>query len=79
VQAAKDVGASQDALIDLFDRIESFFERLETYVKVRLTEAMKNLVVKIMVEILGILAIATKEMRQGWGSESVPRQMLSLD
>jgi hypothetical protein len=27
--------------------------------------------VKIMAEILGILAIATKEVRQGWGSESL--------
>ncbi|KAH9962808.1 hypothetical protein BGW80DRAFT_1255544 [Lactifluus volemus] len=65
--AAKDVGASQDTLVDLFDRIETFFQRLEIYIKVRVTEAMKNLVVKIMVEILGILAIATKEIRQGWG------------
>jgi uncharacterized FlaG/YvyC family protein len=77
VQAAKDVGASQDALIDLFDRIESFFERLETYIKVRLTEAMKNLIIKIMSEILGILAIATKEMRQGRGSESPSRLIVT--
>ncbi|KAH9972709.1 hypothetical protein BGW80DRAFT_1560757 [Lactifluus volemus] len=65
--AAKDVGASQDALVDLFDRIENFLGRLKIYVEVQLTEAMKNLVVKIMAEILGILAIATKQVRQGWG------------
>ncbi|KAH9954255.1 hypothetical protein BGW80DRAFT_1451138 [Lactifluus volemus] len=51
LMAAKDVGASQDTLVDLFDRIETFFQRLEIYIKVRLTEAMKNLVAKIMVEI----------------------------
>jgi hypothetical protein len=56
--------------VDLFDRIENFMERLETYVEVQLTEGMKNWIVKIMAEILGILAIATKEVRQGWGSES---------
>ncbi|KAH9962793.1 hypothetical protein BGW80DRAFT_1448371 [Lactifluus volemus] len=67
LMAAKDVGASQDALVDLFDRIETFFQRLEIYIKVRVTEAMKNLVAKIMAEIIGILAIATKEIRQGWG------------
>ncbi|KAI0249185.1 hypothetical protein BJV78DRAFT_720780 [Lactifluus subvellereus] len=68
---AKNVGASQDALIDLFDRIETFFERLETYVQVRLTEAMKNLIIKIMVEILGILAIATKEIKQRWAKRYI--------
>ncbi|KAH9962791.1 hypothetical protein BGW80DRAFT_1255534 [Lactifluus volemus] len=67
LMAAKDVGASQDTLVDLFDRIETFFQRLEIYIKVRVTEAMKSLIAKIMAEILGILAIATKEIRQGWG------------
>jgi hypothetical protein len=38
---------------------------------------MKNLVVEIMVEILGILAIATKEIRQGWGSESVQNWLVT--
>ena len=72
---AKDVGASQEALVDLFERIENFFERLETYVQVRLTEAMRNLIIKIMVEILGILAIATKEIKQRWASKSVARRV----
>ncbi|KAH9962798.1 hypothetical protein BGW80DRAFT_1353680 [Lactifluus volemus] len=67
--AAKNVGASQDTLVDLFDRIENFFGRLEIYVKVQLTEAMKNLIAKIMAEILGILAIATQEVRKGWGKK----------
>ncbi|KAN0130219.1 hypothetical protein V8E53_011976 [Lactarius tabidus] len=29
--AAKDVGESEEALADLFDRIENFFKRLESY------------------------------------------------
>ena len=29
-QAAKDVSAAQEALIDIFERIENFFKRLET-------------------------------------------------
>ncbi|KAH8986840.1 hypothetical protein EDB92DRAFT_2105141, partial [Lactarius akahatsu] len=64
-QAAKDVVASQDALIDIFERIESFFRRLEEYGEVPTTEAMKDTIVKIMVEVLGIFGIVTKEMRQG--------------
>ena len=30
-QAAKDVRASQNTLVDIFERIESFFRRLEVY------------------------------------------------
>ncbi|KAH8986093.1 hypothetical protein EDB92DRAFT_1281060 [Lactarius akahatsu] len=63
--AAKDVVASQDALVDIFERIESFFRRLEEYSEVPTTEAMRDVIVKIMVEVLGILGIATKEMKQG--------------
>ncbi|KAH9019340.1 hypothetical protein EDB83DRAFT_2556025, partial [Lactarius deliciosus] len=64
-QAAKDVVASQDALVDIFERIEGFFRRLETYSEVPTTEAMKDTIVKIMVEVLGIFGIVTKEMKQG--------------
>ncbi|KAH9056237.1 hypothetical protein EDB87DRAFT_1263105 [Lactarius vividus] len=63
--AAKDVIASQDALVDIFERIESFFRRLETYTEVPTTEAMRDTIVKIMVEVLGIFGIVTKEMKQG--------------
>ncbi|KAH9059077.1 hypothetical protein EDB87DRAFT_1822911 [Lactarius vividus] len=63
--AAKDVAASQDAIIDIFERIESFFRRLETYTEVPTTEAMKDTIVKIMVEVLGIFAIVTKETKRG--------------
>ncbi|KAH8986844.1 hypothetical protein EDB92DRAFT_1818112 [Lactarius akahatsu] len=63
--AAKDVAASQDALIEIFERIESFFRRLEEYSEVPTTEAMKDIIVKIMVEVLGIFGIVTKEMKQG--------------
>ncbi|KAH9028671.1 hypothetical protein EDB85DRAFT_1867732, partial [Lactarius pseudohatsudake] len=64
-QAAKDVDASQEALADLFERIENFFTRLESYTEVPPTDAMTDIIVKIMVEVLNIFAIATKEMKQG--------------
>ncbi|KAH8992249.1 hypothetical protein EDB86DRAFT_3244403, partial [Lactarius hatsudake] len=63
--AAKDVDASQEALADLFERIENFFKRLESYTEVPPTDAMTDMIVKIMVEVLNIFAIATKEMKQG--------------
>ena len=69
-QAAKDVGASQDALVDLFERMENFFKRLESHTAVLPTEAMTDVIVKIMIEVLNIFAIATKEIRQGRASAS---------
>ena len=68
-QAVKNVNAAQEALIDIFERIENFFKRLETYTEVRPSEAMTDIIVKIMVEVLNIFAIATKEIKQGRTSE----------
>jgi len=64
LQAAKDVNARQDVLIDMFSRIERFFRRLESYTEVPPTTAMTGIIVEIMVEVLAILAIVTKEIRQ---------------
>ena len=70
-QAAKDVDASQDVLIDIFVRIEGFFQRLESYTEVRPTAVMIYVTVKIMTEVLSILAIATNEIKQSRSSESI--------
>ena len=68
-QAAKDVSASQDKLVDIFNRIERYFRRLEIYIGITPTTAMTETVIKIMVEVLTILAIATKEVKSGRLSE----------
>ena len=68
-QAAKDVRASQDTLVDIFERIESFFRRLEVYTEVTPTTEMTDTIVQIMVEVLSIVGIAMKEIKQGWLSE----------
>jgi hypothetical protein len=64
-QAAKDVRASQEALVDIFERIEMFFRRLEMYTEVPLTTEMTEMIIQIMVEVISILGIATKEIKQG--------------
>jgi hypothetical protein len=61
-------------LIDIFVRIEGFFMRLESYTEVRPTAVMTYVIVKIMTEVLSILAIATKEIKQGRSSESIDIQ-----
>ena len=68
-QAAKDVRASQDTLLDIFERIGMFLRRLEMYMEVPLTTEMTNTIIQIMVEILSILGIATKEIKQSRMSE----------
>jgi hypothetical protein len=70
-QAVKDVSASYDALVDLFESIGSFLSRLEIYTKIPLTEAMTDIVIKIMVEVLSTLALATKQVKQRKLSEIV--------
>jgi hypothetical protein len=66
---AKDASASQDKLIDIFNRIEHFFRRLEIYTSITPTSAMSDIIVEIMVEVLTILGIATKEVKRGRISE----------
>ena len=68
-QAVKDVNAAQEALIDIFERIENFFKRLEVYTEVKPSEAMMDIIVKIMVEVLNVFALATKEVKLGRTSE----------
>ena len=63
-QAAKDVRASQDTLVDVFERMEMFFRRIEMYTKVPLTTEMTDVITHIMAEVLSILGIATKEITQ---------------
>jgi hypothetical protein len=71
-----DVEASQDVLIDVFERIEYFFRRLEIYIDVTPTLAMTEMMGKIMVEVLDILETATKEMKQSRASEVILRLRL---
>jgi len=69
---------SQDALLSVFERIENFFRRLETYIEVPPDAGMTGTIVKIMVEVLSILAIATKEIKQNKASESLLSYRSSL-
>ena len=66
---AKDVSASKDILAELFERIGYFFNRLQTYTEVTPTEAMADMITEIMVEVLKVFGIATKELRRGSASE----------
>ena len=64
-QAADGVSSSYDALVDLFECIGNFLKRLRIYTDVPMSPSMTDIVVKIMVELLSVFALATKQIKQG--------------
>jgi hypothetical protein len=54
----------------LLESIGNFLNRLEIYTEIPPTEAMDEIVVKILVELLSTLASTTKETKRGKLSES---------
>ena len=59
----REVNASYDKLVFLFERVHLFLERLSCSNNVKLTTAMVELLGKIMAQVLSILAFSTKEMK----------------
>ena len=74
-QAAKDVSASHDALAELLELVEQFLNRLEIYTEVTLERAMVELIVKMMVQLLHVLGLVTKEIKRNPFSKSVLADM----
>jgi hypothetical protein len=60
-----------------FRRFGDVFVRLERYSEVSLNLAITDRMVDITVEVLGILATATKEMNHSRASEFAPRYSFS--
>jgi hypothetical protein len=67
----KDVAASYNALVELFERIQFFLSRLNIYTNISLTATMAELLGKVMGHILSVLALSTKEMKQPLFSEFI--------
>jgi hypothetical protein len=65
VQAAIAVGTSYDALVDLFECVANFLGRLHIYTDIPSTPTMSGILITIMVEVLSVLALATKQIKQG--------------
>ena len=63
--------ASYDALVDLFASFETFLSRLGIYAGIPPMPALTSVLVKIIVELISTLAIATKQVKQGRFSEFV--------
>ena len=56
-----------------------FFRRLETYTQVPPTTEMMDIIIQIMVEVLTILGVATKEIKQGRMSEYFAYKYVVVD
>ena len=62
-QAANGITSSWGALIELLQSIEHFLNRLNIYMRIPHTPTMDEIVVKIIVELLSTLAVATRELK----------------
>jgi hypothetical protein len=57
--------SSYNDLIELFERLGNYLKRLEIYTTIPPSSLMTELIVKIMVELLSVLALATKKYKEG--------------
>ncbi len=64
-QTATYVRSSYDALVDIFECVESFLGRLSIYTRIPAFPATTESVIPIMVELLSVLGLATKQIQQG--------------
>jgi hypothetical protein len=67
LKAAKGVSTSYDALIELFGCFEHYLGRLKVLTEI--PSAVGEISVKIMVELLDVIALATQQIKQGRFSE----------
>ena len=88
-QAVNGVLEDYDTIADLLESVEHFLNRLEIYTKIPPTLSVteidmaeismaeiSEMIVKILVEVLSILALATKQLQQGTLSEYVLGEIL---
>ena len=70
-QVVMAVRAVPSVIADLFESIKCFFIRLKIYVKLPPTEEMTDIIVDVMIHVLHVLAILTKEIKQRKTSELI--------
>jgi hypothetical protein len=65
VNAARDVSSCYDTILELFEKLKDFTSRLKFYVSQRLSQELRDKIVKILVTLFEVLVLATAEIRQG--------------
>jgi hypothetical protein len=64
-QTAIGVSANYDAIVDLFECVGNFLGRLGIYAELPMSPPMNEFVIKILAEVLSVLSLATKQIKQG--------------
>src|ERR1700755_1064105 len=64
-QAASGVTSMYDDVLNLFECLGNFLKRLEVYTTIPPTPMMADIIVKVMVELISVLALTTKQIKQG--------------
>jgi hypothetical protein len=67
------VSASHEALLNLFSRMDNFFKRFKVYSQSFVNTELAEVLVNVVVKVLNILSIATKEVEQSRASGSFQR------
>ena len=70
-QAAKGSNSDPDELVNLLESIEDFLKRVDIYTRIPPTPAMDEIVFDVIVELLNVLALATRKLKRGRSSESI--------
>lgn len=65
------VRGRRGTLVKLFERIENVFRRLDNYIELEQTPGMTDAIVKVLAEVLCILAVATKEIKENRASKLI--------
>jgi len=73
--AARRVSSSYDMLMDLFQCFENYLGRLRILTEI--PASMSGILIKIMMELLGVLGLATRQIKQGRFSEFILTTMVS--
>ena len=71
--------AIRAALVDLFHYIEIVLRRLKVEPEVTVTQAINRTLVKIIIELTSVFAIATREVNEGLLSESALTGILPIN
>jgi len=77
-QTASEVSSSYDALLDLFEYLGNFLKRLEIYTHIPATPLMTDMIIKIMIRLLEVLALATRQIKHGRFGKSVITYALTM-
>ena len=70
-QAAKSIDASGDAVADVLESVERFLRHIKTYTQIPHSPILDEMVVKVVLELLITLALATNRLTPGPMRESV--------